>query len=164
MDAVISPEYIINIFSFLHSEDLLRFEMVSKEFNKNEYLKVIWFEHCKSKWKIRPSEIYNFKIDFKVNYKCLYFHANPIPNDLTSYDNKLRLVDTQVTFSGKTGKENRSVKSLTPFPPILSASDFSVYSYLFENIFCSKKNKVYNKMKDFFSSPFGKNLFFPIMK
>lgn len=149
-----------NVFHFLSPLDLVSLEASTKMFRQNEYLNIIWLNLCKNKWGVKPEELTNFNVDLSKNFKQLYFFALPIPNDLCCLDKALSLTGTKVSFKGKVGEENRSVKSTIPFPAVPRPFDTSLLSLLFDTIFCQRTSNNFtekhyiHRISGHFSSPF----------
>ena len=66
---------------------------------------------------LKICELENFRFNLvDTNYKVLYYNSKPLLNTLSCCHRDLKLIGTKVSFAGKVGKENRSVKSVLPFP------------------------------------------------
>jgi hypothetical protein len=155
------PELLESIFQNLDPSDLLKIDLLSKEFRRSEALHRVWLELCKKKWSIRPSESASFKLEPNDTFKLLYFIASPIPNDLTCCDSRLSLTGTQVRFSGKVGEENRSVKSTVPFPLVRTQTstiiDVSVFALIRDFLFCRQLLMRGKRTIGHFSCPYVDN-------
>lgn len=156
-----SPELLENIFRNLDPSDLLKIDLLSKEFRRAEALHRVWLDLCKKKWSIRPSESASFKLEPNDTFKMLYFIASPIPNDLTCCDSRLSLTGTQVRFSGKVGEENRSVKSTVPFPVVRIQTnaiiEISVFALIRDFLFCRQLLMRGKQARGHFSCPYVDN-------
>lgn len=143
LDRIESSELMCEIVAFLTPRDLLTFEAISRQFQANEYLSLIWLKLCKEKWGIKLSET-NFRVEPSRKFKLLFFYSKSIPDELICTDANMLMTGTQVRFSGIVGENNRSVKSIVPFPAMEErASDFAMgVAYLLDTVFCLKIKKL----------------------
>ena len=102
---------------------------------------------------LKLSELDNFHFNLvDTNYKILYFNSKPLLNSLSCRHRDLKLNGTKVSFKGRVGEENRSVRSVLPFPTVPPPHVTSYFSFL--TIACVEDDVGRKKELGYFSSPF----------
>jgi hypothetical protein len=132
----ISKDTLCDILIFLTDNELGAFNDTCRLFHSDSSINALWMKHCLVKWGIEEIDIKGFEIDNYLNYREIFYFAQPMPNEIITYDNKLTSKGNQVSFYGIVGEENRSVRATIPFPKIYDAKYSSIIKSFIDIIFC----------------------------